>query len=233
MESGQDDGSPGSAASRPRSRRGVAESTSTVVRASSRSVRPVLCCAPYVGLVALTTLKTVGHGTLPVGTFASLLDGVNVERVADIRSFPGSRHNPQFGREEMERWAPTAGLGYVWMRELGGRRRPVAGSKHVALRHDAFRAYADYMETPAFLAGVVELLALADSEATAVMCSESVWWRCHRRLLADHLVLVRGINVVHVMHDGRLTGHVPTDGVRLAEGALVYDVGTTPPLSVD
>ena len=121
----------------------------------------------------------------------------------------------------------------MWIRELGGRRRPVADSKHVALRHDAFRAYADYMETHEFLAGVEELLALATSELTAVMCSESVWWRCHRRLLADHLVLVRGIEVLHLMHDGRLTRHVPTDGVRLADNMLVYDVGTTPSMSVD
>ena len=89
------------------------------------------------------------------------------------------------------------------------------------------------METPAFLAGVEGLLTLARSEATAVMCSESVWWRCHRRLLADHLVLVRGIKVVHLMHDGHLTPHMPTEGVRLADDALVYDVGITPPLSVN
>jgi uncharacterized protein (DUF488 family) len=133
----------------------------------------------------------------------------------------------------MERWVPDAGIDYVWMRELGGRRRPVADSKHVALRHDAFRAYADYMETPAFLGGVEELLTLARSESTAVMCSESVWWRCHRRLLGDHLVLVRGIEVLHIIHDGSLTPHAPTEGVRLAAGALVYDVGITPPLSVN
>jgi uncharacterized protein (DUF488 family) len=181
----------------------------------------------------MTTLHTVGHGTLPAEKFASLLDGAHVARLVDVRSFPGSRHNPQFAREEMERWMPDAGIGYVWMRELGGRRRPMAGSKHVALRHDAFRAYADYMETPAFLAGVDELLTLARSEPTAVMCSESVWWRCHRRLLADHLVLVRGIEVVHLMHDGRLTPHMPTEGVRLADDTLVYDVGITPPLSVN
>jgi len=181
----------------------------------------------------MTTLHTVGHGTLPAEAFASLLDGVHIRRVVDVRSFPGSRHNPQFGRQEMERWMPIAPISYEWMGELGGRRRPVVGSKHVALRHDAFRAYADYMETPAFLAGVDELLVLADSDPTAVMCSESVWWRCHRRLLADHLVLVRGINVVHLMHDGSLTSHVPTDGVRLADGALIYDVGATPPLSVN
>ncbi|HEY5077732.1 MAG TPA: DUF488 domain-containing protein [Acidimicrobiia bacterium] len=181
----------------------------------------------------MTTLHTVGHGTLPAEKFTSLLDGAHVARLVDVRSFPGSRHNPQFAREEMERWVPDAGIGYAWMRELGGRRRPVVGSKHVALRHDAFRAYADYMETPAFLAGVEGLLTFARSELTAVMCSESVWWRCHRRLLADHLVLVRGIQVVHLMHDGRLTPHMPTEGVRLADDALVYDVGITPPLSVN
>jgi uncharacterized protein (DUF488 family) len=181
----------------------------------------------------MTTLRTVGHGTLTAEAFASLLDGAHVGCVVDVRSFPGSRHNPQFGREEMERWVPGAGISYVWMRELGGRRRPVSGSKHVALRNDAFRAYADYMETTAFLAGVEELLALASSQPTTVMCSESVWWRCHRRLLADHLVLVRGVDVNHLMHNGRLTPHVPTKGVRLADDTLVYDVGITLPLSVD
>ena len=181
----------------------------------------------------MTTLLTVGHGTLPAEAFAALLEGADVARLVDVRSFPGSRHNPQFAREEMERWVPDAGIGYLWMRELGGRRRPVAGSKHMALRNDAFRAYADYMETPAFLAGVEELLELAGSESTAVMCSESVWWRCHRRLLADYLLLVRDINVVHLMHDGRLTPHAPTEGVRLADDALVYDVGITPSLSVN
>lgn len=181
-----------------------------------------------------TTLHTVGHGTLFAEAFAALLDNANVRRVVDIRSLPGSRHNPQFGREEMERWAPAAGLGYAWIRALGGRRRPVERSKHVALRHDAFRAYADHMETPAFVAGVEELLAVAERETTAVMCSESVWWRCHRRLLADHLVLVRGITVLHLMPGGRLQPHVPTDGVRVADGgALVYDVGAQLPFSLN
>jgi uncharacterized protein (DUF488 family) len=175
----------------------------------------------------MTALRTVGHGTLPAGAFAALLDGAGVVRVVDVRSFPGSRHNPQFGREEMERWVPDAGMDYVWMPELGGRRRPMAGSPHVALRNDAFRAYADHMQTPEFLAGVEELLTLADDEPSAVMCSETVWWRCHRRLLADHLVLVRGVDVMHLMHDGRLTPHAPTAGVRLADGGLVYDIGVT------
>jgi uncharacterized protein (DUF488 family) len=97
----------------------------------------------------------------------------------------------------------------------------------VALRNDAFRAYADHMQTPEFLAGIEELLTLAESGPTAVMCSETVWWRCHRRLLADHLVLVRGLDVMHLMHDRRLTPHAPTAGVRLADDGLVYDVGVT------
>jgi uncharacterized protein (DUF488 family) len=180
----------------------------------------------------MTIVRTVGHGTLSAEEFASLLDGANVDRVVDVRSFPGSRHNPQFGREEMERWVPMAGIDYVWIRELGGRRRLVAGTKHLALRNHAFRAYADYMETPPFLAGMDELLVLAKNDSPTVMCSESLWWRCHRRLIADHLVLVRGIDVVHLMHDGRTTPHVLTEGVRLAQDALVYDVGITPPLSV-
>jgi uncharacterized protein (DUF488 family) len=189
-----------------------------------------------VGLTApddadVTTLYTVGHGTLAAEAITSLLDGAGIHRVADVRSFPGSRHNPQFRRESMELWLPAAGIAYVWIRELGGRRRSVGASKHVALRNDAFRAYADHMSTPEFHKGLEQLLDLAANDSTTVMCSESVWWRCHRRLLADYLVLARGVNVVHLMHDGRLTPHAPTAGVRFADGGLVYDVGVTPPLS--
>ena len=100
----------------------------------------------------------------------------------------------------------------------------MAGSKHVALRHDAFRAYADHMETTAFRAGSKSSWR-SPRRAEAVMCSESVWWRCHRRLLADHLVLVRGVEVVHLMHDGRLNAHAPTEGVRVEDGELIYDAG--------
>ena len=178
----------------------------------------------------MTSVRTVGHGTLTADAFVSLLHGADVACVVDVRSYPGSRHNPQFGRAEMERWVPQSGLDYVWIRELGGRRRPSARSKHVALRNEAFRAYADYMETEPFQTGVDELLAGAVQAPTAVLCSESLWWRCHRRLLADYLVLVRGVEVTHVMHNGRQTLHTPTTGVRLADGGLVYDVGVTPSL---
>ena len=170
---------------------------------------------------------TVGHGTLPENDFATLVTQANVAEVVDIRSFPGSRRNPQFGSDEMARWLPDQGVAYSWMKGLGGRRKPVPESPHVALRHPSFRAYADYMETDPFLAGVTDLLGRGD--ARAVMCSESVWWRCHRRLLADQLTLVREIEVLHLMHDGRLTRHVPTSGVRLAGDRLLYDVADQSP----
>lgn len=181
----------------------------------------------------MTTIYTVGHGTLPAETFAAVLDSARIHRVVDVRSFPGSRHNPQFGREAMEQWLPGAGIAYIWMRDLGGRRRPVDDSPHRALRHGSFRAYADYMGKPDFLAGIGQLMELAVGESTAVMCSESVWWRCHRRLLADHLMLIRGVEVINLMHDGRHTPHVPTQGVRVIDDALIYDVGVTPPLPTD
>jgi uncharacterized protein (DUF488 family) len=172
----------------------------------------------------MTTLHTVGHGTLSAEALLALLAEAGIGGLVDVRSFPGSRRNPHFGREAMERWVPAAGIAYTWLRDLGGRRRPASGSPHVALRHEAFRGYADHMESPEFLASVEKLLSLAEDGPAAVMCSESVWWRCHRRLLADHLLLVRGVDVVHLMHDGRLAPHVVTDGARLAGQTVVYDL---------
>jgi uncharacterized protein (DUF488 family) len=178
----------------------------------------------------VTTILTVGHGTLPAERFVELLQGAGIQQVVDVRSFPGSRRNPQYGRAAMEQWLPTADVEYRWLAQLGGRRRPVDGSKHVALRHPSFRAYADHMESKDFQRGVSELLDGAGGTLLAVMCSETVWWRCHRRLLADHLLLVREVEVLHLMHDGRLTPHRPTHGVRRKGRRLVYDVDTAPPL---
>lgn len=179
----------------------------------------------------MTTVRSVGHGTLGAEALASLLADAGIQTLVDIRAYPGSRRHPHFKRDDMLVWLPAAGCAYVWMPALGGRRRPVPSSKHVALRDEAFRAYADHMETAEFHAGVVELLDLAVRGAVAVMCSESVWWRCHRRLLADHLTLARGVEVVHLMHDGRHAPHAITAGARLAGGAVLYDVGVDRPLS--
>lgn len=171
-------------------------------------------------------MYTVGHGTLPQQDFVALVHGAGIVEVVDIRSYPGSRRNPQYGRETMATWLPQADIGYVWRRDLGGRRKAVPDSRHISLRHEAFRGYADYMETEAFRAGVDALL--ERGEGRAVMCSESVWWRCHRRLLADHLQLLRGAEVLHLMHDGRLIPHPPTQGVRVDGDGLAYDLPERP-----
>ena len=175
-------------------------------------------------------LITVGHGTADQGELTALLQGVGVRRLVDVRTAPGSRRNPQFRREEMAGWLPEAGIGYRWERDLGGWRKPDPASVNHVLRHPAFRGYADYMRTPRFWAALDRLLAEAAEETTAAMCSETLWWRCHRRLLADAAALVRGATVEHLDHRGRLEPHRPTEGVRRDGDLLAYDVGETPPL---
>ena len=177
-------------------------------------------------------LRTVGHGAAEADALASLLSRAGVDRIVDVRSYPGSRRHPHFGRDRLAEWLPAAGVAYSWEPRLGGRRRPVPGSPHSALGHEAFRAYADHMATADFAAGVDALLTLAGNHepgAVAVMCAESLWWRCHRRLLADALVLLRGADVEHLFHDGRRQPHRPTEGVRVQgdSARLVYDVGVT------
>lgn len=170
-------------------------------------------------------LLTVGHGTLAGGELRALLAGAGVELVVDVRMFPGSRRNPQFSREVLEEELPAAGIAYRWERDLGGRRRPHAGSPHRALRDESFRAYADHMETPEFAAALDRVLGDADRVMTVVMCAESVWWRCHRRLIADAVVLLHHRPVAHLFHDARVVLHVPAPEARVDDGRIVYDVG--------
>jgi uncharacterized protein (DUF488 family) len=176
-------------------------------------------------------VRTIGHGTLAAAAFAELVAAAGIEVVVDVRRFPGSRRHPQFGSDQMAVWLPEAGLGYEWFPALGGRRKPSADSRNTGLRNEQFRAYADHMETAEFKDGVARLLAMAGGAAVAVMCAESVWWRCHRRLLADHLVLVEGGAVEHVMHDGRRVGHPVTAGARRVGDAVVY--GGAEPLPLE
>lgn len=171
---------------------------------------------------------TVGHGTLPESDFVALLLGAEMAEVVDVRSYPGSRRHPHFGRDQMEVWLPEAGVAYRWERDLGGFRRPAADSANRALRHDSFRGYADHMTDTEFVTAMDRVVEEATAARVAVMCSESLWWRCHRRLLADALVLWRGCDVSHLRHDGRTELHKLTEGVRAGEGGRpVYDVGVT------
>ena len=175
-------------------------------------------------------MVTVGHGTLAETELIELLTSAGVAHLVDVRSFPGSRRNPQYGRDQLEHWLPAAGVAYSWEPRLGGRRRPAPGSPNLALRHEAFRAYADHMSTAEFHDGLDALVALATTTSLSVMCAESLWWRCHRRLLADALVLLRSVPVTHLFHDGRLAPHRPTPEARVSDGQLVYDLGVTAPL---
>ncbi len=128
----------------------------------------------------------------------------------DVRTAPGSRRHPHVGREQLETWLPTAGIRYRWERRLGGWRKAGAGSPNGGLRNASFRGYADWMATAEFGAALDLLVEEAGQRPTAAMCSEAVWWRCHRRLLADAAVLLRGLEVLHLGHDGNLTLHPPT-----------------------
>jgi uncharacterized protein (DUF488 family) len=173
-------------------------------------------------------LLTYGHGTDSAERTAATLAGAGVAALVDIRTAPGSRRNPQFARLAMEGWLPAAGIDYRWEKRLGGFRKPGAGNPDVAWREDMFRGYAEYMRSADFGAAVDAVLTEAGSRQVTVMCSESLWWRCHRRLLADFVVVARGVEVRHLMHDGRVEPHRPSPGLRLRDdGLLVYDLGQT------
>jgi uncharacterized protein (DUF488 family) len=168
-------------------------------------------------------LLTVGHGPLERGALGARLTGAGIGLLVDVRRFPGSRTNPDVARESLEEWLPALGIGYRWDERLGGRRRLPPGKPiedgwwSVA----QFAAYAAHTRTPVFTAALDELLAESAHATVAVMCSESVWWRCHRRLIADVAVLGRGVPVTHLMPDGRLTPHRPSDGAVLgADGQI-------------
>ncbi|WP_020579764.1 DUF488 family protein [Actinopolymorpha alba] len=171
-------------------------------------------------------ILTFGHGTASADTIVALLRDADVEVLVDIRTAPGSRRNPHVARDALARWLPEHGIDYRWERRLGGWRKARPDSPDVALRERAFAGYAAYMRSPEFAAAVDDLLAGAALRRTAVMCAETVWWRCHRKMLSDYLVLVRGVEVRHLLHDGRLQSHPPSDLARRRDdGLLVYDAG--------
>ena len=167
---------------------------------------------------------TVGHGARSIESFLALLESAGVRRVVDVRTAPGSRKHPQFGRDALADSLAAAGVEYAWRKELGGWRRPRPDSRHTALTSPAFRGYADHMESAEFR-GVVEwLIRTSESTPTAVMCAESLWWRCHRRMLADVLT-VAGCGVRHLMEGGRVEAHRLSPSLRVDGGGdLVYDV---------
>jgi uncharacterized protein (DUF488 family) len=170
------------------------------------------------------TVFTIGHSTRPIADFIALLAGAGVDCVVDVRRFPGSRRQPQYNGEALARSLAAAGIGYEHVPALGGRRGLRAGgepSPHTLWREPGFRNYADYAETPEFRAAFAALLDLARRRRVAIMCAEAVWWRCHRRIIADYL-LAAGIEVAHIL-DGKIEpARLTPEAVIRPDGSLLY-----------
>lgn len=144
-----------------------------------------------------------------------------VTAIADVRRFPGSRRYPQYNQQALADSLAAAGAQYVWLPELGGRRRPQPDSPQTAWRNASFRAYADYMDTDEFEEGVARVIALTGTQRVARMCSEAVWWQCHRALTSDYLK-IRGRAVIHLLSPRNHEEHPYTSAAQIVEGRLSY-----------
>lgn len=176
----------------------------------------------------MTTIHTIGHSTRPIEEFIDLLTAQGITRLVDIRTVPKSRHNPQYWGDALAASLQEAGIGYSYLPELGGLRSATQDSPNAGWRNDSFRNYADHMLTDEFAAGLAELITLAEEEPSAIMCAEAVPWRCHRRLVADAL-LVRGFTVLEVISatapkEHQLTPFAVVEGSRVIyPGAAAND----------
>jgi uncharacterized protein (DUF488 family) len=164
---------------------------------------------------------TIGHSTRSIDEFIAILKSLGIETLVDVRSFPGSRRYPHFNREALAASLREAGLEYIHLKELGGRRRARPDSPNMAWRNESFRGYADYMETDAFGDGIDRLLDIARRQRAAIMCSEAVWWRCHRSMISDYLK-AKGVDVIHILAAGKSETHPYTSAARILNGELSY-----------
>ena len=164
---------------------------------------------------------TIGHSTHPFNEFVAMLKSFQIELVADIRSFPGSRRYPHFNKEILENSLPINEIEYVHLRNLGGRRKTNIDSHNTGWRVAAFRGYADYMETEIFTKAIRELEFLAGKKRVAFMCAEAVWWRCHRSLVSDYLKH-KGWEIIHIMGIRKGEEHPYTSPARIVGDQLVY-----------
>jgi len=166
-------------------------------------------------------ILTVGHSNRALDVFITLLQENGAEWVADVRSIPRSRHNPQFDRDTLPESLSRVGIGYSHMTGLGGFRKPRADSPNTRWRNAGFRGYADYMQTAQFQQSLETLLNLAEEKRVVVMCAEAVPWRCHRSLISDALV-VRAARVTHILAPGESIAHILTAGARVKDGLITY-----------
>lgn len=182
---------------------------------------------PLVGV----NVYTVGHGCMRWEEFVSILMAHGVSRVVDVRAFPGSRRSPHFSREKMEIALGEQGISYRWEgKDLGGFRDSKGSSRHVALRHESLKGYAEHMETDSFREAILRVLREAKEAKTAIMCAEVNPYRCHRRLVSDYLTAY-GHRVWHIVSRSAPRIHRMSSGARLLGGILIYDVIQDPPLS--
>ena len=173
----------------------------------------------------MATLFTIGHSTRTMEELIDALLAHGIKTLVDIRAFPGSRRLPHFNRESLEEGLPKAGIEYVWMKELGGRRnRILPNSPNVGLRNDSFRNYADYMLTPEFEQAMDRLISLGESSPTAYMCAERVYFHCHRMLVSDWLV-AHGHQVCHIENEKPARPHTLMAEARIEDGKLIYGGG--------
>ena len=152
---------------------------------------------------------TIGHSTRAIDEFISLLKENEINLLADVRAWPGSKRYPQFNRAALAEWLQQIGIVYKHEPRLGGRRKPRPDSHNTAWKNASFRAYADHMESEEFRKGVKDLLELAENGRTAVMCAEALWWRCHRRLISDYLK-TEGHAVIHILDQNKTQEHPVT-----------------------
>src|SRR6266481_8410975 len=171
------------------------------------------------------TIWTIGHSTRTIEDFLELLKAHNIESLVDVRHYPGSRRYPQFNKEPLADSLAKAGIDYHHLLKLGGRRRPRPDSRNTAWRNEAFRGYADYMESEAFAQGIECLIKFARDKRVAVMCAEAVWWRCHRSLIADYLK-AHGHKVLHIQSATKAEEHPFTSAARIVNGELSYQAAT-------
>jgi uncharacterized protein (DUF488 family) len=171
--------------------------------------------------MAEKNIWTIGHSTRSLDEFLELLKPFNVMQVVDIRNYPGSKRYPHFNKEALELSLLQNGIDYIHLKDLGGRRSPKPASINTAWKNSAFRGYADYMETDNFKNAIKQLESIATKKHTVYMCSEAVWWSCHRALVSDYLK-IRGWEVWHIMAINKATEHPFTKPARIVDGILNY-----------
>jgi uncharacterized protein (DUF488 family) len=172
----------------------------------------------------MTKLFTIGHSTRSLDEFTALLREFKIGTLVDIRRFPGSRRLPHFNRQDLEQSLPAAGIEYIWLEDLGGRRSgpDLADSQNQGLKDPAFRHYADYMQTEQFSLAVNRLSLIASEKTAAIMCAEKLFWKCHRLLLSDYL-LAHGVVIEHIIESNRLQQHkLSPDAVITPDRHVIY-----------